>query len=519
MLKETLRNIFLCSLFSIFILTGCITDKNKEAKTLYIKTSLLLEQFSKVKELRKDRLAIGSQIETNINTLKTTYLETETTFSVVESGTIGRYNLLEYENAYSNLKFEEELIKNPFLLFEQKIDKIKHLKPKVYTRGLAKLLRLYAENQDIKNFERVALLVNKIPGADSFVIIQRLSHFTDAASLAQLGEFTNYNSYEAKLALAIAEGHLRNKLSMPLKLDELFLNDFYDKYNHKKYLELQTKYNPEYKARLCSTSVDKILEEQEDALSKNDKFYHYDDAFDCYLTHIGIDERFTKAYLLIIKLIKDELAVYGETKYRVHYNLKNINTLAFNHPSILELFDLIDLNIKAHNKLKFYGLDKPNDFNKLFMDDLVSKIYLGAAVKGKHTRYDNYYTADILLLNKTLKEEINSSVIYNVKSALYATGNFRAARRFQRKFKKAIDVEYLAKEGQPHSAIAELLKVAERIKLNGVESVGMNESNVIYDWLNTTQIYLNKSDEVDSLYISNSKELLDNLFASFDVKA
>ena len=130
---KTLYPTFLYSLFSIFILTGCITDKNKEAETLYTKTSLLLEQFANVKQSSQERLALGIQIQTNLNTLNTTYLETEKTFDVVESGRIGTHDILEYKNTYSDLKFDQELINNPFLLFEQHIDEIKHSELKLYT--------------------------------------------------------------------------------------------------------------------------------------------------------------------------------------------------------------------------------------------------------------------------------------------------------------------------------------------------------------------------------------------------
>jgi len=493
----------LTSLFFLLVLTACTDSPEERAKTVYSKTILMLNQFNDGTLDSKNQTILGDKIKFNIDTLNNDHVETNIVFEMLNSGLIGQHNLKQFRARLKELEFVQSVKVNPYLLLEAKLNDINQAEPKLHLKTLGGLLNAYAERNDRKSFNRIASKVVGVNKAKEYILHLQLSNFKDQDAVRLLKENSDYKTYNEKLSLAIAEGYLVNELTIPNELRQLFENKFYGKYGTKKFTKLFAKYNPAFKADLCSATLDTIIEEKEDATTTNDKLYHYDEALDCYLTHFDANDKFQKAYLTIIDNIKNELSLYHKTEHaagRVHSNLEHINELAYKHPIILDIFDLKKLNQSAA-----YELIKSKNKNISYHEanELIGKIYYLAALAKKEDKNNkklNSKIYDLLYFVLPERKHITNFGKQKIAAALYKVNQTSLAMKLEKESGFNSNPSYMAMNDMHHEALIELLNT--------------NEIKSFRNWLRLTESYLEKVDEADEIYVSNSVKLLDKIVSN-----
>lgn len=491
---------FITSLLLLFVLTACADSSEEKAKSVYSKTILMLNQFNDDSLDSKSQTVLGDKIKSNIDTLNTDYVETNIVFEMLNSGLIGQHNLKQFRARLKELQFAQSVKVNPYLLLEAKLDDINQAEPKLFLKTLGALLSAYAKSNDRKNFNRIASQVAGVDEAKEYILHLQLLNFKDQDAVRLLKENSDYKTYNEKLSLAIAEGHLINELPIPNKLIDLFKAEFYGQYASRRFTKLFAKYNSTFKTDLCSATLDTIIEEKEDATTTNNKLYHYNEAFDCYLTHFNVDDKFKKAYLTIIDIIKTELSLYHQTEHaadRVHFNLEYINELAYKHPIILDIFDLDKLNQSAASELI---ISKNKNISSHEGYKFKSEVYYQVALAKKEGKDENKLNSNLFNLVYFVIPEQKHMTDYEkrqVANVLYKVNQTKSAIRLLDEIDSKISISYMAEKGKYHEALIELLNASE------IKSFS--------SWVKLTSSYLEKVDEADDLYISNSTKLLDKI--------
>ncbi|TMP48455.1 hypothetical protein [Pseudoalteromonas sp. S1688] len=490
----------LTSLFFLLVLTACTDSSEERAQTVYSKTILMLNQFNDGTLDSKKQTILGDKIKSNIDTLNNDYVETNIVFEMLNSGLIGQHNLQQFRAKLKELQFAQSVKVNPYLLLEAKLHDINQAEPKLHLKTLGGLLNAYAERNDRKSFNRIASKVIGVDKAKEYILHLQLSNFKDQDAVRLLKENSDYKTYKEKLSLAIAEGYLINELSIPNELRDLFKAEFYGKYASQKFTKLFAKYNPTFKADLCSATLDTIIDEKENATTTNNKLYHYNEAFDCYLTHFNVDDKFKKAYLTIIDIIKKELSLYHKTEHaadRVHFNLEYINELAYKHPIILDIFDLDKLNQSAESELI---RSKNKNKSSHEADRFKSEIYYQAVLAKKEGKEDTKLNSNLFNLVNYVIPERNNMTDYEkrqVANILYKVNQTTLAIQMLDEIDSKISISNMAEKGKHHEALIELLNASE------IKSFST--------WIKLTSSYLDIVDEADDIYISNSTKLLNKI--------
>ena len=455
---------FITSLLLLLALTACADSSEEKAKSVYSKTILMLNQFNEDTLDSKNQTVLGDKIKSNIDTLNNDYVETNIVFEMLNSGFIGQHNLQQFRVKLKELEFAQSVKVNPYLLLEAKLDGINQAEPKLLLKTLGALLSAYAKSNDRKSFNRIANQVAGVDEAKEYILYLKLTNFKDQEAVRLLKEHSDYKTYNEKLSLKIAEGYLINKLSIPNELIELFKAEFYGKYATQKFTKLFAKYNPVFKAEKCSETLDTIIEEKEDAITTNNKLYHYNEAFDCYLTHFNVDDKFKKAYLTIIDIIKKELSLYHKTEHaadRVHFNLEYINELAYKHPIILDIFDLDKLNQSAESELI---RSKNKNKSSHEADRFKSEIYYQAVLAKKEGKEDTKLNSNLFNLVNYVIPERNNMTDYEkrqVANILYKVNQTTLAIQMLDEIDSKISISNMAEKGKHHEALIELLNASE----------------------------------------------------------
>jgi hypothetical protein len=489
----------LTSLFFLLVLTACTDSPEERAKTVYSKTILMLNQFNDGTLDSKNQTILGDKIKSNIDTLNNDYVETNIVFEMLNSGLIGQHNLKQFRTKLKELEFAQLVKVNPYLLLEAKLDDINQAAPKLHLKTLWALLNAYAKSNDRKGFDRIASQLGGVDKAKEYILHLKLSNFKDKEAVRLLKENSDYKTYNETLPLTIAEGYLINDLPIPNELIDLFKAEFYGKYASKKFTKLFAKYNPVFKADLCSAGLDTIIEKKEDATTNNNHYYS-NEAFDCYLTHFDVDDKFKKAYLTTIDIITTELSLYHQTEYaahRVHFNLKYLNELAYKHPITLGIYNLKKLNQSASSELM---KSKNKDKSSNEIDEFIGQIYYQAALakkEGENNKKLFSNISDLLYFVLPKRKNITNYGKRRIAYAIYKVNQTSLAMKLEKESGFNVSIHYMAYQGMHHEALIELLNTSE------IESFS--------DWIRLTENYLDKVDVADDLFITNSTKLLNKI--------
>ncbi len=163
----------------------------------------------------------------------------------------------------------------------------------------------------------------------------------------------------------------------------------------------------------------------------------------------------------------------------------------------MDIFDLDKLNQSAESELI---RSKNKNKSSHEADGFKSEIYYQAVLAKKEGKEDTKLNSNLFNLVNYVIPERNNMTDYEkrqVANILYKVNQTTLAIQMLDEIDSKISISNMVEKGKHHEALIELLNASE------IKSFS--------SWVKLTSSYLEKVDEADDLYISNSTKLLDKI--------